>query len=204
MLLPVKHFDWLLLPSSCVPHKRTPPRQVCCDGRVRYAGRRASRWAGAYGEIEGHLCQFQLALHPCTTPRWVWAAPPPCSLAWLARPWIRSDRRGVLWCEVENLPAADGILEKWRKWKTCQNQLGIYVQGERASMIKCLTSFHREQAYDLNHWKTRTNQSALVLARGVQFCSWRASILQSLTKLPQQACLEFLVLKTMISMFNWD
>ncbi len=53
MLLPVRRFDWLLPPSNCEPHKRTPPRQVCFDGHVRFAGRRASHWAGACGWDRG-------------------------------------------------------------------------------------------------------------------------------------------------------
>lgn len=194
MLLPVKHFYWLLPPSSYVPHKRMPPRQVCCDGRVRYAGRRASHWAGACGEIEGHLCQFQLVLHPCTTPQWGWVAPPPCSLGWLARPWIRSDRRGVLLSEVENLPAADGILENGERGRLVRTNFTFMLKTKEHLRENVLKAFQRKQIFDLNHGKTGTNQSALGLARGVQSCSqyWVSKIesqypTEFSSKLPQSS-----------------
>ncbi len=135
MLLPVRRFDWLLPPSNCEPHKRTPPRQVCFDGHVRFAGRRASHWAGACGGDRGSSLSVSTrspSLYHSTVGV---GRPSPCSLGWLAHPWRQSDRRGVLRSEVENLPAVDGILVKQRKRKTCQVQPYIYVTNQLALVL---------------------------------------------------------------------
>lgn len=77
--LPAMHCDWLLHPSSCVPHTHTHPHQVCFAFHVQFAERRGSRWVIASCGTEGPLDPSRPALRLCTIPPSGSDAPQPYS-----------------------------------------------------------------------------------------------------------------------------
>lgn len=68
LLLPARRCGWPLLPGSSWPHTHSCRRPVCCGGRARCAGRRVSRWAGAFGASADCPGLSPRAHRPCTTP----------------------------------------------------------------------------------------------------------------------------------------
>lgn len=114
-LLPAKRCGWRPLRGSFGPRRRRRPRRVCCGGRGRFAGRKASRWAEACGESAGLRDRSPRARRLCTTLQWVWVGHPPYSWAWPAHPSIRSGQMGARGFAEGHPPALDGILPREKR-----------------------------------------------------------------------------------------
>lgn len=99
---PTTHCDWPPRPGSCAPRTRRRLRRVCFASRVRFAGRRASRWVTASGGSAGPRDPSRLARRLCTIPRSESAVLRPYSWGWPARPWTQSDQTDVLWSEEQH------------------------------------------------------------------------------------------------------
>lgn len=107
MPLPVKRCGWPPPPDSSWPHTRSCRRQVCCGDRARCAGRRVSRWEGAYGANVGCPCLSPHAHHLYTTRQWVLDGPRPYSSAWPAHPSTRSGLMGAPQSAGDSPPDGD-------------------------------------------------------------------------------------------------
>lgn len=107
---PAMRCGWRLRPGSCAPRTRRRPHLVCSASHERFAGRRASRWAGWCDGIGDPLVPSPRVRHLCTTPGWVSAVPLPCSWVWPARLWTQSSLTGVRWSSAPHPLIWAGIL----------------------------------------------------------------------------------------------